>query len=485
MCLNLCRFLLILGLAIASIPSHAQYVHSIKNRSIELLEKEINAEPYRTFKTNFLSKEIDLTNYQVGLSKIERASRKDYKYPSHSEIPLVSPYQKEIIRGKFGGGQSVSYEYASQSGFHSLRKSNKKSDQPFESLEKHSYAARTSIFLENLKINKSSFLNETNLPLYGHSFQSSTEFYGAYDYNSLHTNNYFSDAGTAIYEIYPDLDEQKKVFEKSTDQVNFFHERSLFSQYPDFSFLPLNPPKFLFDIFSLNALIPLPQNENIVTSEDKTYYTTNYPRDKRQRRANWIAGNTYSWEINDFNSSNSSDNPKLTEPSNFVSAPNTTTQFNLNVIANDGIDSLSVLAYGTTGGNAQNDYIGSQGFLFLSASGWTGNDGDVTSFFNLNSSSSGGNTGIDEWLNGFDGYTKATDLWGVYKAGDNFYLTYEFSNLNFSPVPEPSTYFMTGALFCLLGCNSSSRRSLKFLLCGTLLKYSAKENCEVINNRTK
>ena len=99
MCLNLCRFLLILGLAIASIPSHAQYVHSIKNRSIELLEKEINAEPYRTFKTNFLSKEIDLTNYQVGLSKIERASRKDYQYPSHIEIPFVSPYQKEIIRG--------------------------------------------------------------------------------------------------------------------------------------------------------------------------------------------------------------------------------------------------------------------------------------------------------------------------------------------------------------------------------------------------
>ena len=59
---------------------------------------------------------------------------------------------------------------------------------------------------------------------------------------------------------------------------------------------------------------------------------------------------------------------------------------------------------------------------------------------------------------------------GVHKDGNEFYLTYNFSSLNFSPVPEPSTYFMTGALFCLIGCNRASRRSLKKLLIPILRK---------------
>ena len=70
-----------------------------------------------------------------------------------------------------------------------------------------------------------------------------------------------------------------------------------------------------------------------------------------------------------------------------------------------------------------------------------------------------------------------TDLWGVYKDGDKFYLTYEFSNLNFSPVPEPSTYFMTGALFCLIGLNRTSRNSMKKLLFLLLVKIFKKLQC--------
>jgi hypothetical protein len=104
-----------------------------------------------------------------------------------------------------------------------------------------------------------------------------------------------------------------------------------------------------------------------------------------------------------------------------------------------------------TGGNALQDYTGTNGFNFLTATGW-GASGDVTSSFNLITSGSGGHTGIDAWLNGFDGYNQPTDLWGVHKDGNELYLTYEFSNLNFTPVPEPSTYIMTGALFCLIAC---------------------------------
>ena len=41
----------------------------------------------------------------------------------------------------------------------------------------------------------------------------------------------------------------------------------------------------------------------------------------------------------------------------------------LSIIANDGVGSLSVLAYGTTGGNALNDYTQDDGFLIMTATG--------------------------------------------------------------------------------------------------------------------
>jgi len=110
-----------------------------------------------------------------------------------------------------------------------------------------------------------------------------------------------------------------------------------------------------------------------------------------------------------------------------------------------------------------NDYLGNNGFHFMTATGWDAN-GTVTSKFSLETS------GVDQWLNGYDSST----AWGVHKAGNEFYLTYEFSNLNFSPVPEPSTYFMTGALFCLIGCNRTSSQSARRLTYALFKKFIEK-----------
>ena len=274
-----------------------------------------------------------------------------------------------------------------------------------------------------------------------------------------------------------------------TDQLNSkvtklkeqtFKLQNLFHNYPQFLPKSNSAPAFYYDIFSSNPLEPIVRLENnqALTTETLEDPVTSI-QSSRQRRADWVTGTTYNWEIDDFTPGADS---KLNQPDNFTAYPSNSQKFNLSIIANDGVDSLAVLAYGMTGGNALNDYTGTSGFNFLTISGW-GASGDVTSSFNLTTSGSGGHTGIDAWLNGFDGYNQPTDLWGVHKNGNELYLTYEFSNLNFSPVPEPSTYIMTGALFCLIACNRESRRSIKKLVSLFYSRHSRKENPTEIENQ--
>ena len=259
-----------------------------------------------------------------------------------------------------------------------------------------------------------------------------------------------------------------------------FKLQNLFHGYPQFLPKYNSVPEFYYDIFSSSPLEPIARLENNEALTSETLEDpVNSIQSSRQRRANWVPGTTYHWEIDDFTPGADS---KLNEPDNFTAFPSNGQKFNLSIIANDGIDSLAVLAYGMTGGNALNDYTGTSGFNFLTLESW-GVSGDVTSSFNLITSGSGGHTGIDAWLNGFDGYTQPTDLWGVHKDGNELYLTYEFSNLNFSPVPEPSTYFMTGALFCLIACNRESRRSIKKLISFFYSRHSRKENPTEVENQ--
>ena len=95
----------------------------------------------------------------------------------------------------------------------------------------------------------------------------------------------------------------------------------------------------------------------------------------------------------------------------------------------------------------------------MTATNWSGPEGNVTNRFTITTSDHG-NTGIDAWFNEWDPYYNPNQLWEVYRTGEEFYLDYKFSNLNYSPVPEPSTYFMTGALFCLIGSNRASRNAM-------------------------
>jgi len=53
----------------------------------------------------------------------------------------------------------------------------------------------------------------------------------------------------------------------------------------------------------------------------------------------------------------------------------------------------------------------------------------------------------------------------------------------YSAVPEPSTYFMTGALFCFIGCNRASRNTIKTFLSKVFMYWKTKDNIEDVHDR--
>ena len=53
----------------------------------------------------------------------------------------------------------------------------------------------------------------------------------------------------------------------------------------------------------------------------------------------------------------------------------------------------------------------------------------------------------------------------------------------YSAVPEPSTYFMTGALFCFIGCNRSSRNTIKIFFSKVFMRWKTKDIAEDVQDR--
>jgi hypothetical protein len=255
--------------------------------------------------------------------------------------------------------------------------------------------------------------------------------------------------------------------------------REVLGQYPTYKFIPFNNAPFL-NIFKIDN-----EPDFTFSNASNEHLLTNHTTSKRQRRAVWSSATAYNWEINDFNGSSASNDSLLQfDPGSDINA-SSSTPFKLNVIANDGIDSLAVLAWGHIGGNALIDFADASGFKFLThnkhdTSLTTGN---VSSSFEIRvTDAATGQTGIDSWLNDSDWHS-----WGVYAKDTGntreFFLTYDYNPLNYSVVPEPSTYFMTGALFCLIGCNRSSRNVFNSIVSKAFNHWKTKPKCLDIQKR--
>jgi hypothetical protein len=187
----------------------------------------------------------------------------------------------------------------------------------------------------------------------------------------------------------------------------------------------------------------------------------------RQRRVDFDSTATYIWEIEDFSTFDS---------------------FDFGTVDTTSGNTFNIYIYPTSGKNTGND-----GFDFNSANQKTmagvisGYDTIQTGKLFMTESVTGGSPltfNIDDSLWQYVHMDWASETsWSVSNSGNDYYLNYDPNGFKLSAVPEPSTYFMTGALFCLIGCNRTSRNTLKIFLSKVFMHWKTKVNTEDVQDR--
>jgi hypothetical protein len=82
------------------------------------------------------------------------------------------------------------------------------------------------------------------------------------------------------------------------------------------------------------------------------------------------------------------------------------------------------------------------------------------------------------WHYGDWGISTTYGDWEISNGSSNHYdLVY------YSAVPEPSTYFMTGALFCFIGFNRTSRNAFKSMLSKVFMHWKTQDKIEDVQDR--
>jgi len=238
------------------------------------------------------------------------------------------------------------------------------------------------------------------------------------------------------------------------------------ASYPVYSGITSKVSHPFFNIFELSFA-----DRSISTSET-SQALPNEPilLTSRQRRVDFDSTATYVWEIEDFSTFDS---------------------FDFNTVNTTSGNTFNIYIYPTSGKNADN-----YGFDFNSANQKTmggiisGYDTIQTSKLFMNESVTGPpldpltSFNIDDSLWKYVHMDWASETsWFVSKSGTEYYLNYDPNGFKLSAVPEPSTYFMTGALFCLIGCNKASRNAFKSMLSKAFKHLKTKGNLQSIHDR--
>ena len=202
---------------------------------------------------------------------------------------------------------------------------------------------------------------------------------------------------------------------------------------------------------SLSNASSLKQNPSGRTSGAVGKFTTD--------TLNWNGGGVYDWEIKTFTKDDSANHTKFDVLSvgtiNFGDLSSNAYTVNIMSVSNDA-GSIGAV---TNPDQTWQNHLGSNGFKFLTAStvsGMSATGNNVSDYFNIRS---------DDFY-----YTNNNWMgtWGVYRTGNDFYLTY-------SAAPEPSTYVMISTLFLFIGGNRSSRKTMGSIFTNLKNKFSKKE----------
>jgi hypothetical protein len=250
-----------------------------------------------------------------------------------------------------------------------------------------------------------------------------------------------------------------KASDKQSTKTLSYNE--VLTSYPEFSVntSKVSLPFFnIFDFSFADRSISTPKTSQLLSNE--TILLTS-----RQRRVDFDSSTTYVWEIEDFS---------------------TFDFFNFGTVDTSSGNAFNIYIYPSSGKNSGND-----GFDFNSAN-QKSMAGVISGYDTIQSNKfmtenvTGGplSFNIDDSLWQYVHMDWAGETsWSVTRSGDDYYLDYNPNGFKLSAVPEPSTYFMTGVLFCFIGCNKASRNALKSLLSTVFKHWKTMDNTEDVQDR--
>ena len=228
------------------------------------------------------------------------------------------------------------------------------------------------------------------------------------------------------------------------------------TSYPVYSGITSSTPSVYYNIFESETLESL--------SSENSYPETTYAVVSRQRRLT-----TYVWEMTDF----------------AVYDKDTANDF-LDLTGYGGDDLMIVLkplssgsvAAGTAENGGATQGVASNMPVYPDSGIWSPSSRTYNDFMKITGTLPSSIT-IDasavkyymNWHYG-DWDISTTDV-----SANHYDLVY------YSAVPEPSTYFMTGALFCFIGCNRSSRNTIKIFFSKVFMRWKTKDITEDVQDR--
>ena len=267
---------------------------------------------------------------------------------------------------------------------------------------------------------------------------------------------------------------------KNTETLSY---NEVMTSYPVYSGITSSSPLVYYNIFESDALESFSSITPSVSDDENIFTNTFTSRSfSRQRRADY----TYEWEMADFYSSSANDNFNL---NGFSSSDTLTIRIKpiLGEVNSTG-DQTGVNSSATEGLNTPKYLLDGQAYSYDSGTGvqtgidpgiWTdnvpGEDWDREwSLMTI--------TGVKPDITIDDSAMKYYMNWhyGSFdytRTGDEYKLIY------YSAVPEPSTYFMTGILFCFIGCNRASRNTLKTFLSKVFTHRKTEDKIENVQDR--
>jgi len=235
------------------------------------------------------------------------------------------------------------------------------------------------------------------------------------------------------------------------------------ASYPVYSGITSSTPSVYYNIFESETL-------ESFSSENSSPETT-YAINSRQRRVL----HTYVWEMTDF--ANYTKNDGGEDDNDYLDLGNWTDGDTLKIILNP-LSSGSVTV-GTAENGSATQGVASNMPVFPDSGIWSPSTRTYNDFMKITGAYAPSPPSITVDASAMKYYMNwYYGDWSIETGSSEHYnLVY------YSAVPEPSTYFMIGALFCFIGCNSSSRNTIKTFLSKAFMHWKTKDITEDVQDR--